>query len=116
MIKLYGYIDDYIINGLGQPEPGYEFDMRLNDILPYLRPMSSMTNEEIYELREIIGKDVEITDGSIDIIDSSRKGFSFLELQAVFDWLNTNHFDYRGLIGKDLALEAPKDMYNLKNK
>ena len=28
-----------------------------------------------------------------------------------FDWLNAHHFDYRGLIGKGLALEAPKRMY-----
>ena len=27
------------------------------------------------------------------------------------DWLNKNHFDYRGLIEKGLAIEAPKDMY-----
>jgi hypothetical protein len=29
----------------------------------------------------------------------------------VIDWLNKHHFDYRGLIKKGLALEAPKDMY-----
>ena len=27
------------------------------------------------------------------------------------DWLNANHFDYRGLIPMGLALEATKDMY-----
>ena len=27
------------------------------------------------------------------------------------DWLNTHHFDYRGLIGKGLAIEAPEGMY-----
>ena len=27
------------------------------------------------------------------------------------DWLNAHHFDYRGLIEKGLALEAPEDMY-----
>ena len=30
------------------------------------------------------------------------------------DWLNAHHFDYRDLIEKGLALEAPKDMYNIK--
>lgn len=29
------------------------------------------------------------------------------------DWLNAHHFDYRGLIERGLALEAPKGMYNL---
>jgi hypothetical protein len=28
-----------------------------------------------------------------------------------FDWLNAHHFDYRGLIEKGLALEAPEGMY-----
>lgn len=27
------------------------------------------------------------------------------------DWLNAHHFDYRGLITKGLALEAPEGMY-----
>jgi hypothetical protein len=31
------------------------------------------------------------------------------------DWLNSHHFDYRGLIPKGLALEALKDMYVVKN-
>ena len=78
---------------------------------PYLRPMSSMTEEERYEIQGILGKDIEIIDDFINIIDSSRKRFSFLELQAVFDWLNAHHFDYRGLIEKGLALEATEDMY-----
>ena len=29
----------------------------------------------------------------------------------VIDWFNAHYFDYRGLIGKGLALEAPKGMY-----
>ena len=33
---------------------------------------------------------------------------------ADVDWLNKHHFDYRGLIEKGLALEAPEDMYNVK--
>ena len=32
------------------------------------------------------------------------------------DWLNAHHFDYRGLIEKDLAIEAPDGMYNIKEK
>ena len=76
---------------------------------PYLRSMEDMTREERYELREIIGKDVEISDGSIDIIDSSRKCFSFLELQAVFNWLNKNMFDYMGLIPMRLAIKVTKE-------
>lgn len=58
--------------------------------LIYLRPMSSMTEEE-KGISEQIYKD---------------SGF-----WAHFDWLNAHHFDYRGLIEKGLALEAPEEMY-----
>lgn len=78
----------------------------------FLRPMSSMTEEERHEIQEILGKDVEIPDDFIHIIDSSRKSFSFIEIQAVFDYLSAHHFDYRGLIKKGLAIEASKDVYN----
>jgi hypothetical protein len=88
-----------------------EFKANKAVVKPYLRPMLSMTEEERYELQEIIGKDAEIPDDFIHIVDSSRKRFSFLELQAVFDWLNANHFDHRGLIKKGLAIEAPEGMY-----
>ena len=66
------------------------FDSILNGkIKPYLRPMSSMTDEEklMYE-GLMIG-----TDNISYMLD-------------VVDWLNANHFDYRGLIGKSLALDA----------
>ena len=32
-------------------------------------------------------------------------------LNNLYDWLNAHHFDYRGLIEKGLALEAPEGMY-----
>ena len=36
----------------------------------------------------------------------------FLEsLDKAVDWLNAHHFDYRGLIDKGLAFEAPEEMY-----
>ena len=79
---------------------------KIIDIKSYLRPLSSMTEEERYEIQEILGKDIEIFDDFINIIDSSRKRFSFLELQAVFDWLNAHHFDYRNLIERGLAIDC----------
>ena len=62
------------------------------EIKPYLRPMSSMTEEERIKYESLY-----------DCIDEG--------LIKVFDWLNAHHFDYRGLIEKGLALEAPEDMY-----
>ena len=76
----------------------------IHKIKPRLRPMNSATAEERYAVRQILGDYIDIWNGYIDILDSSNR-FSFEELQAVFDWLNTHHFDYRGLIAKGLAVE-----------
>lgn len=68
-------------------------------VKPYLRPMSSMTGDEIEEYKsffELIGK--------IPVLKQDDK---------YFDFLNCHHFDYRGLIEKGLALEAPEDMYKI---
>ena len=63
-------------------------------IKPYLRPMSSMTEEE---KNEYFGRTM-----TIDIVKTS---------QQVIDWLISHHFDYRGLIPMGLALEAKEGMY-----
>lgn len=88
------------------------YNLVKDEVKPYLRSFSSMTDEELHELQEIVGEGVEIRDGFLYIVDSSRNSLSYLELLAVFDWLNAHHFDYRGLIERGLAIEAPKDMYN----
>lgn len=83
---------------------------------PYLRPMSSMTEEErkfYYGIVHIqrFEDNYEIdapSDNPITTIEISR-------ISEVIDWLNKHHFDYRGLIPMGLALEAPKDMYVVKN-
>lgn len=61
----------------------------IENVKPYLLSLSSMTEEEklIYE-RLMIG---------IDNISSM--------LDAI-DWLNSHHFDYRGLIENGLAINA----------
>lgn len=74
--------------------------------LPFLRPLSSMTDEELHEVQEILGKGVEIREGFILSTDSSINSFSYLELIAVFEWFNAHHFDYRGLIEKGLAVKV----------
>ena len=81
----------------------------INETKPYLRPMSSMTEEELFEVQDIIGKGVEICNGFIDIVDSSIHRFTFLELQAVFNWLLKNHFDFMDLIPKGLAIKVTEE-------
>ena len=91
-------------------------------IKPYLRSMSSMTEEEAKELSilcDITGVlSIKITDEYIDFeVDD---GFSSIETKIIwyndiissieiFDWLNKNHFDYRGLIPMGLAIAVTKE-------
>jgi hypothetical protein len=79
--------------------------------LPYLRSMRSITEQELHEVQEILGKGVEVHIDFISIVDSSINALSYLELQALFDWLNKNMFDYLGLVRRGLALKASRDMY-----
>ncbi len=67
----------------------------IEDLKPYLRQMSSMTKEEIKEYHSLCYYYYGTYFDSADSID----------------WLNSHHFDYRGLIEKGLALEAPEGMY-----
>ena len=73
---------------------------KISEIKPYLRPMSSMTEDER-----------EKCNGSI-ICYNEFEGNSTLFDTEGLDYLNKNMFDYRGLIEKGLALEAPEGMYN----
>ena len=84
-------------------------------ILPYLRPMSSMTEEEKEEFHKLKQFSVTVVMPNgvsllkpTYIVDLEEDGDG---LNHLYDWLNAHHFDYRGLIEMGLALEAPEDMY-----
>ena len=80
----------------------------------YLRPMSSMTIEEKKELKSATcPKGTGYFDERYLICPMSHFGeyISYDFMSDILNWLNAYHFDYRGLIEKGLALEAPKDMY-----
>ena len=83
----------------------------IDNCKPYLRPMSSMTEEEKKEISELIDAPIEIdSDGDIIYLG----GYSIIpcsDYQIYIDYLISHHFDYRGLIPMGLALEAPEDMY-----
>ena len=82
----------------------YKIEVSPDIIKPYLRPMSSMTEDELIQYKcrnDALDENYEVH------IDNAY---------PAFDWLNSHHFDYRNLIEKGLALEAPEGMYNLKKK
>ena len=85
----------------------------LEDIKPYLFPLSSMTEEQAKEMQEIVGspKDACIMrkTGGLELWLDSVDTDPTIWLDTIFevqDWLNKNHFDYRGLIEKGLAIDA----------
>lgn len=80
---LYGEIEESF-NG----KEKYEF-------IPYLRPMSSMTEEEQRTLDSMCN--------GVEMV-SRLSGLKMFD--KAFNWLNENHFDYRGLIEKGLAIDA----------
>lgn len=74
-------------------------DRSLDDIKPYLRPMSSMTEGEKKEYQSLCEIHFD-NDG-----DANFMVYYFDTIES-FDWLNKNMFDYRGLIPKDIALST----------
>lgn len=77
------------------------YTIEIFEIKPYLRPISSMTEEEINEF--ILISDTVLWLGN-------KRSTCILSLEQM-NWLNAHHFDYRGLIKKGLALESPEGMY-----
>lgn len=86
-------------------EEGQEGCYSLDEIKPYLRPMSDITKDEFHYLNKR-----GLTISSISSVAEIETKFDMIE---IIDFCNTNHLDYRGLISKGLALEALEGMYKL---
>lgn len=76
-------------------------------IKPYLRRIESLTEKEKAELNSITSLTF---DGSRFYTDMTETVSSY-ELGKIVQWFNKHHIDYNGLIPRQIALEAPKDMY-----
>lgn len=91
------------------------YKYKLEHIKPYLLPLSSMTEEQSMELFKLFGISLVDSIGSDYIKINECTGITFFlnkgfdvetHLDKLLDWLNKNHFDWRGLIEKSLALDA----------
>ena len=83
------------------------YTLNISVVKPYLFPLSSMTKEQLFEVQEILGKnEIEIEDGFLSIINSSRNTITYLEILALLNWFYKNHFDINGLIPMGLASDA----------
>ena len=112
------YSIQYVDSKFGEVKlEGMPHTVGIGHIKLYLRPMSSMTDEEFNSLKEETALNYN---NQLDLVDWNN-GCKTLEFWLkeipsyvailVFDWLNSHHFDYRALIDRGLALEAPEGMY-----
>ena len=79
----------YDISGEENPFQTDERIRTISEIKPYLFPFSSMTEKQEREY-----------------LDTCNGCCEYYWTTETFDWLNANHFDYRDLIDKKLAIDA----------
>ena len=73
---------------------GSNISYSLEETKPWLRPMSSMTEDEKEEYCNL--QDIFLCSNQYPVTNAYK----------LFDWLNAHHFDYRGLIEKRLAIST----------
>ena len=108
-VKLYTPFDpeDIVVIGYtGRFVETYNDEIPVERVRLYLRPLSSMTEEEKGEYSKLTQALIEEDDKVEYLIR--------LPNYNTLDWLNAHYLDYRDLIGKGLALPAPKGMYIIK--
>ena len=81
--------------------------------LAYLRPMSSMTIEEICKIRNIIGDEFSYENGTLTLNTEDVIRIPIYKMSNLLQFMYQRHLDFNNLIPMGLALEAPKDMYNI---
>lgn len=94
---------------------------KIKVIKPYLFPITSVTKYQAIELFDLFGISMFDLIGNDYIKINECTGITFFlnrgfdvetHLDKLIDWLNANHFDYRGLIEKHLAIDATQlDIY-----
>ena len=114
--------DITIIGYTGRFVETHNDEIPVENVRLYLRPMSSMTEEERIEFSKLLAKRYceEDWEGHISIsycieIDNiytdDSEGIKYPSSFSMkpIDWLNSHYFDYRGLIEKDLAIEVTEE-------
>lgn len=72
-------------------------DYDIDEVKPYLFPLSSMTEEQQEEFDKVIEVNLKVLNNDIDRLEA---------IAFEIDFYHRNHFDWRGLIPKGLAKDA----------
>ncbi|MEE3414836.1 MAG: hypothetical protein VZR53_05645 [Prevotella sp.] len=80
---------------------------RIESIKPYLRPMSSMTEEEKKEFDNFCVIDEFVWEGKTEIGYKNQA----IIMSVAINWLLKKHFDFMDLIPKGLAIEVTEENY-----
>lgn len=87
----------------------------ISEVKPYLFPLSSMTDEQKIEFYKFFEEGItESANETRQWLRTKRADETMRPItiayvmvhELVIEWLNKNHFDYRGLIKKGLAIDA----------
>ena len=85
---------------------------KLGYVKPYLFPLSSMTEAQQEEFDRIYADDMQVVANNLKNRLDGKPYETNLGHYRHIDWLNANHFDYRGLIPMGLAEDATdKNIY-----
>ena len=85
-------LDGILLDFWTDREDCHSMQVYLSEVKPYLRSMSSMTEEEKSQYNFYL----------------TRIEFAY-DASLLIDWLNSHHFDYRVLIKKGLAIEVTEE-------
>lgn len=83
----------------------------IEQVKPYLFPLSSMTEEQRMELNSLlpVGVSLQINSNNFTYFEINTDLVCCFHIEfwdKFFDWLYKHHIDFRGLIEKSLALDA----------
>lgn len=112
IIKISKYIEDGV--HISNCKTTYGYCSRIQNIKPYLFPMASLSKEQKSYLYYNTKFDVDRYGDLVTKFDE-EDNYLYTDLYdylSIIDWFNKNHFDYRGLIEKGLAIDATgKNIY-----
>ncbi len=92
--KTFAPCGEYTVDTKIEIDEMLQHRLKLLDFKPYLRPMSSMTEEEKVKYCDL--QDKFLLNLQYPVTDAYE----------LFDWLNTHHFDFRNLIPMGLGIDC----------